>query len=183
LDVIAGWWVHGRRLNALVKKEFGQPGVEAIEGLADYKLDDSVLDRATRRLDDAVVTIRGDLAELKWKEHHEDSKQEFSPETDMVFRKLSGKWKIDANRTMRLKKAAQLFAPGTFWPSLREAHTMMRQVIAEIESGKIKSVKDLRSSMDTKMWWMSFRLNLEALKLMKDEAMIQAIAGACPFAL
>jgi hypothetical protein len=180
LDVIVGWWVSGRRLNELVKKEFGQPGVEAIEGLADYNLDDSVLDRAEKRLDDAVVTIRVDLAELKWKQYEQDPNQGMSPEIDTVFRKISGNWKIDANRTTGLKKGEQLFAPGTFGPSFREALTLMRQLIAEIEARKIKSAKELKSSRDTKLWWMSLRLELEALKLMRNEALIQAIADACP---
>jgi len=160
LDVIVGHWVLAHHLNQAAQLRFGAEGWAVLQewngNLFRDDCTDEALQRTLARLKGAQVVLKGDTASLivKWGEDEPLKKPVFGFTGDdplASFRKVEGAWKIDANAETGLERPADFFKPGTWGPMLRDIQAIERQLITEIEKGKLRTAEGTIAAFETKL--------------------------------
>ena len=147
LDVVVGLWISSRKLVAAVESKLGPEGVKALGRWNRPHGTNEAIDTTLTRLGNVRIQERGDVATLKieWQTGDGDTTAAFMcVKTPLVFRRVAGEWKLDANVFTGTAKAADLFAPGNLWPIWRDEIEVMSDLTSLIESGTIKDLATFR---------------------------------------
>jgi len=149
LETIVGMWVAPRRFFQLAERTYKPEDLPV-----DFKkrqrddLTDAAIDLTRRRIVDAEVKIEGDTAELriKWEKNdgYPNTAFEFSGEP-ISFRRVEGKWKIDANKKAGIKRGADFFEQGTWGRAFRDQVDLMNKACDLMEMGDLKTVPEMES--------------------------------------
>jgi hypothetical protein len=146
LEVLVDFWIAPRQLYRVAFKKFGEAGVQAIpKGWGRDDLTDRSFRLARRRLADAKVEVRGDVAILRIGWMRRESEAFGYGESTVRFRKVAGKWKMDA------KIDASDLAPGTWGSLFREQTIIMKEAIDGMKRGRLKTPNQLKAFLDEKL--------------------------------
>ena len=143
-----------RRFQQVAERKFGAKALDAI--FKDWKRDDltdPALNLTEKRLDDAVVKITNEVAELKIKWQKGDGLENpaFCFGGTIEFRKVNGNWKIDANKMAGIRRGADFLATGGWGKAFRDSMIVNNDAIKGIESGKLKTVKELQEFLKARI--------------------------------
>src|SRR5262245_16995788 len=150
LAVLVGRSISIRQLHQVAVKKFGNDGRRAIP--EDWGLDqvtDQALDLTKKRVEKAEVRITGDKARLSIKREEGEGRPKPAFEDDngalILFRKVGGGWKIDANALLGIKRGIEFFEfkdlplGEIFSGNVVIAH----EAVAGMQQGKLKTAKEL----------------------------------------
>ena len=158
LDLAAELLVVPHRFAKLCKTKFGK----AHAGIPGYSTDEAI-DAALVRLDrlgDDVVKIDGDTATLKVPERPapqqpEDAGAEYDAYAnarapfeggELSFKRIDGEWKLHMGNDEGWEGPEE----GTWIPAMRLSMTMLKDVMAEIETGKLKTLGEVETTLRTR---------------------------------
>jgi len=160
LDVLVGMWVTFHRFNNVALLKFKDDVGPYLTDDGTEKKDspylrtdctDQALDRTISRLSGSKFKIEGDKAKLtvKWEKNdgYPNPAFFFSNE-DETFRKIDGQWKLDFGPSDNSGKPEDLFKPGSWECAFRDGMNLMNAVIEEIESGKLKTWKQVTEQLE-----------------------------------
>jgi hypothetical protein len=163
LDLLVGEWVEARRLDELARSKFAaelaseteEPSATARAVLLDESCTDAAIDRTLERLRQADVEIRGDTAQLRIRWRREDTGENPPPffyrcylPYDARFRQVKGAWKLDAHWEIGLQRPADCLALAAH--SAGPELALRKQLIADIESGKIQTAAQAVQALQEK---------------------------------
>jgi hypothetical protein len=143
LDVVVGLWVASRKLVAAAEAKLGPDAVKALGRWNRPHGTNEAIDTTLTRLGNVRIQERGDVATLRieWQPGDGDTTPAFlCVKTPLVFRRVAGEWKLDANVFTGTEKAADLFAPGKIWSVWRDEIEVMSDLTSLLESGTIKDL-------------------------------------------
>ena len=143
LDVVVGLWISSRKLVAATEEKLGPDGVKVLGRWNRPHGTNGAIDTTLQRLGTVRIRERGDEATLKieWQPGDGDTTSAFlCVKSPLVFRRVAGEWKLDANIFTATEKAADLFAAGKIWPVWRDEIAVMADLIRMLEAGDIKDV-------------------------------------------
>jgi hypothetical protein len=149
LDVVVGMWVASHRVNAAISKA-GLDGKQFGDWFARKDCTDEAIDRTLARLERSTFTVKGDTAQLKirWDKNDGYPNSVFCyGHEPILFRKVPGGWKIDANAICGIKNPKDFFA-GTWGEAFRTHMIMANEVTAGLESGKLKTATDVAKALE-----------------------------------
>jgi hypothetical protein len=143
LDVVVGMWIASRKLVAAAEAKLGPDAVKALGRWNRVHGTNAAIDTTIQRLGNVRIQERGDTALLRidWQPEDGETNPAFlCVKTPLVFRRVAGEWKLDANVFTGTEKAADLFAEGKVWQVWRDEMAVMTELTGLLDKGVIKDV-------------------------------------------
>lgn len=166
LDVIVGFWIATRQANQIVKEKFGDDARHrTLHGWCRDDVSDQALELTEKRLDQSEVRIMGDTAKLRirWADDDGSVNPAFDFRELTFFRKVDGKWKMDANRFTGQKQSNEFFEAGSWGPLIREQVDIMNEIVAKLKHNSLKTEDELDQFVSANM--ATLKKKLEERKL------------------
>ncbi|HVK14118.1 MAG TPA: hypothetical protein VM597_35575 [Gemmataceae bacterium] len=142
LDVVVGLWIASRKLAAAAESKLGPDAVKALGRWNRPHGTNEAIDTTLSRIGNVRIQERGDAATLRidWQPGDGETTPAFlCVKTPLVFRRVAGEWKLDANVFTGSEKAADLFAPGKAWPVWRDEIAVMTELTRMLDEGTINN--------------------------------------------
>ena len=144
LDIVPGIFVASHHITSAIDKA-GLDRKQFEGSLVREDCSDKAIDRTLARLKHSTFAVTGDKAALKirWSKDDGSSNSVFCYGKEPIpFRKLPTGWKIDGNSMFEIEKP-QVFLASPWCEEFRAQLKMSNEVAAGLESGELKTAKDV----------------------------------------
>ena len=161
-------WVAFHRFNKAVEKIGGDNKHFVREDCTD-----EAIDRTLKRLEQAKATETGNTAKMviPWTKNDGYPNAAFGySEEPITFRKVSTGWKIDANAATGIKNPEEMFAEDSWGVAFRTQVLMMNEISTGLESGKLKTTKDVIQAMEKHIGSLEGRIPLTKTEIYKEDS-------------